>query len=199
MELKDLGPPSPSCVPTNSTTLGKLFNPTRASVFSIEKWKEYFLLHRIFRRDQKRQYIRPRKLKIIIILGLQRPSCDDQPTPRMWIKVQISPPYISVHISDVYRYPCLPLSWCLLACLCMSVTPPMYRFPRNGEFTDQDLHPTLTPANFSRGKIMMLSSAGPPMLLLRCYRSRYSGIPPAHPPWSVASLQIFPIPLPRGT
>lgn len=72
----------------------------------------------MFMRNQKRQYLRPRKLKAIIILDLQRPSYGDQPTTRMWTKVPIGPPNVSVHPSDMYV--CMSSSVLgLLACMCV--------------------------------------------------------------------------------
>jgi hypothetical protein len=49
--------------PVNGMSQGKLFNPPWASVFSTEKWREYVLLRRTFRRDQGKQNIRFGELK----------------------------------------------------------------------------------------------------------------------------------------
>ena len=47
---------------------------------------------------------------------------------------------------------CVPQFCCLPACVCTALA--FYRFPRNGEFTDQDFHPTLAPSQLpARGKI----------------------------------------------
>lgn len=100
--------------------------------------------------------------------------------------MQVGPSQIAVQTSDICVHVPSSLSWCLLTCMFLSVAPPIYRFLRNGEFTDQDFHPTLTPAQVpARSKIMMLSSVSPPHLLLTSHAAPQR--PQGPLPWHSAS------------